>query len=353
MKTHRRSMLYSAVFVLASSVAACGGGGSGSSANASSDNSASAPKDVPTVPKDVPTAQSVIDQSNYVQTAAHAYLAPQSLTGLTRLNDILASGVSVETKVPGLVELATDVLRQLVDNQGAMVTAVARLNSCPNGGWVKMSSAGDSLTTLKPGDVVAVEANDCGLSSLKMNGGLTMTLKEGSAASLQDGRSDGVVQFQFNGLSLASVTETALIDGDLTAKIDQTVAGNGTLVLSGASLRTTLKKGSAVVTDRTMTGFESTTITTPGNQTSSMNYTLTASSSSVKDLHVVVKTVNPFFYQIMDNPVSGSMLVTGAASSVIVTAVDANNVRLDFSSRGDGVITETRTISWPEFQKSL
>lgn len=359
MKNHRRSMLYSAVLFLASSVAACGGG-SGSNSNASSDNSASAPKevptapkDVPTAPKDVPTAQSVIDQSNYVQTAAHAYLAPQSLTSFTQLNNFIASGVSVETNVPGLIELTTDVLRQLVDNQGPMVTAIARLNSCPNGGWVKRSSAGDSLTTLKPGDVVAVEMNDCGVSAWKINGGFTMTLKEGSATSFQAGTSHGVVQFQFSALSLASRTETTLIDGDLTAKTDENAAGIGTVVMSGASLRTTLKNGSAVVTDRTMSGFESTTITTPGNQTSSMNYTLSASSASVKDLHVMVKTVQPFFYQIVNNPVSGSLLVTGAASSVTVTAVDADNVRLDFSSRGDGAITETRTISWSEFKKSL
>ena len=345
MKNHRRSMLYSAVFLLASSVAACGGG-SGSSSNASSDNSASAPKDAS-------TAHSVIDQGNYVQTAAHAYLAPQSLTGLTRINDILASGVSVETRDPGLVELATDVLRQLVDNRGPMVTAVAQLNSCPKGGWVKVSSAGDSLTTLKPGDVIALETNDCGVSSLKINGGLTMTVKEGSAVSLQAGTSRGVVQFQFSGLSMASGTETSLIDGDLTVKTDQTGAGGSTLVLSGASLRKTLKKGSTVVTDRTIAGFESTIITTPGDQTSSVNYTLTASSSSVKDLQVVVKTVTPFVSQAANNPVSGSMLVTGAASSVAVTAVDAGNVRLDFSSKGDGAITETKTISWSEFQKSL
>ena len=346
MKTHRRSMLYSAVFLLASSVAACGGGGSGSSSNASSDNSASAPKDAS-------TAQSVIDQSNYVQTAAHAYLAPQSLTGLTRINDILASGVSVETRDPGLVELATDMLRQLVDNRGAMVTAVAQLNSCPKGGWVKVSSAGDSLSTLKPGDVVAVETNDCGVSSLKINGGLTMTVKEGSAVSLQDGTSHGVVQFQFSGLSMASGTGTSLIDGDLTVKTDQTGAGDSTLVLSGASLRKTLKKGSTVVTDRTIAGFESTIVTKSGDQTSSVNYTLSASSASVKDVQVVVKTVTPFVSQAANNPVSGSMLVTGATSSVAVTAVDAGNVRLDFSSKGDGAITETKTISWSEFQKSF
>jgi hypothetical protein len=47
------------------------------------------------------------------------------------------------------------------------------------------------------------------------------------------------------------------------------------------------------------------------------------------------------------------MLVTGAASSVTITAVDARSVRLDLSARGDSVVTETRTVSWPEFQQSL
>jgi hypothetical protein len=280
-------------------------------------------------------------------------LAPQALTDLTELNDILVSGVSVETKVPGLAELATDALRQLAGNQASTVTAVARLTSCPSGGTAKVSSSGDSLNTMKPGDVVTVEASNCGVSGLKINGGLTLTLKEGSAASFQAGASHSVMQFQFGGLSIASGTETALIDGDLTAKSDQTSAGDMTLVLSGASLRTTLKKDGAVLTDRTMSGFEHTTNATIGKHTSSMNYTLSASSSSVKDLHVGVKTVTPFVYQAGVDPVSGSVLVTGAASSVTITAVDAGNVRLDLSAKGDGVITETRTVSWPEFQKSL
>jgi hypothetical protein len=345
MKNHRRSMLYSAVLFLAFSVAACGGGG-GSGASSNSGDSAS-------TPKDLPAAQSVVDQSNYVKIAAHAYLAPQSLTDLTELNDTLALGVSVETKAPGLAELATDVLRQLAANQASMVTAVARLTSCPSGGTVKMSSSGASLDTLKPGDVVTVETSNCGVSGLKINGGLTLTLKEGSAASSQGGALHSVMQFQFSGLSLASGSETALIDGDLTVKSDQTSAGDMTLVLSGASLRTTLTKNGALVTDRTLSGFESTTNATIAKRTVSMNYTLSASSSSIKDLHAGVKTVTPFVYQGGTHPVSGSMLVTAAASSVAITAVDAGNVRLDLSAKGDGVITETRTLSWAELQKSL
>lgn len=338
-------MLYSVVLFLGFSVAACGGGGSGGGGSSSSGDSAS-------TPKNLPVAQSVIDQSNYVNIAAHAYLAPENLAGLTRLNDMLA-GVSVDTKVPGLAELATDVLRQLVDNQASTVTAVSQSAACPGGGTVKMSGPGDSLDNMQPGDVVTVEASNCGVSGLKINGGLRLTLKEGSAASVLDGASQSVMQFRFSSLSLASATETALIDGDMTARYAQSSAGDITVVLSGDSLRTMLERDGALVTDHTLLGFESAATATIAKRTASRNYTLSASSPSVKDVHVGVKTVTPFVYEADINPVSGSMLVTGAASSVTVTAVDADNVRLDLSARGDGVITATRTVSWPEFQKAL
>jgi hypothetical protein len=162
MKNHHRSMLYSALLFLAFSVAACAGGGSGASpsTSASAGDSASTPKNLPAV-------QSVIDQSNYVNTAAHAYLAPESLAGITRLNDMLVSGVSVNTKAPGLTELATDVLRQLVGKQASTVTAVIESASCPGGGTAKVSSSGDSLDNMKPGDVISLEASNCGVSGLK------------------------------------------------------------------------------------------------------------------------------------------------------------------------------------------
>jgi hypothetical protein len=342
MKNHHRSKLYSAVLFLAFSVTACGGGGGGSSAG-----------DSTSTPKDLPAVQSVVDQSNYVKMAAHAYMAPQSLVGVIGLSNDLVFGASMKTKISGLAELATDVLRQLVGNQASTVTAVTRSSSCPDGGTAKVSSSGDSLDNMKPGDVVSMEVSNCGVSGLKINGGLTLTMKDGIAASVRTGASHSVMQFQFNDLSLASGTDTSLIDGDLTAKSDQTSAGDMMLALSGTSLRTILKKDGALVTDRTLSGFEHTTNVTIGKLTTNMNYTLSASTSSVKDVHVGVKTVTPFVHQSGINPVSGSMLVTGIASSVTITAVDAGNVRLDLNARGDGVITESRTISWPEFEKSL
>lgn len=352
-------MLYGAVLLLASTIAACGGGGggngggSGNGGGGGGSGTSSSAGDSAGTPKNLPAVQSVVDQSNYVKAAAHAYMAPQSLVGVIGLSNDLVLGVSVKTKAFGLAALATDVLRQLVDSQTATVTAVAHSSSCPSGGTVKVSSSGGSLDNMKPGDVATVEASNCGVSGLKINGSLTLTLKEGNLASFQTGESPSVMQFQFSGLSLVSGTEAGLIDGDLTTKATQTSAGDITLVLSGTSLRTILKEDDVLVTDRTLSGFEYVTNAAAENLTASMNCTLNASSSSAKDLRLGVETVTPFVHQAEDNPMSGSMLVTGAASSVTITAVDAASVRLDLSARGDGVITESQTMSWTEFKKSF
>lgn len=349
MKNPHRSILYSAVLSLALSVAACGGGGGGGS-DASSGSSAG---DSASTPKSLPTVQSVIDQGNYVRTAAHAYLGPESMTGLTQLNGTFLSGVSIEAKIPGLTELATDVLRQLVGNRTSAVTAVAHSASCPGGGTMKLMMSADSLDSMQPGDVVTIEASNCGVSGLKVNGGLMLTLKEGSAAFALDSASHGVMQFQFTKLSLASETEMMLLDGDMTTRYGQSSAVGTTVALSGDAFRTRLEKNGALVMDHTMLGFESSVTTTIAGHTASRSYTLSASSPSISDLYVGVKTITPLVYGADANPVSGSILVTGAASSVAITAVDAASVRLDLSARGDGVITETRTMPWRELEQSF
>lgn len=350
MKNHHRSKLYGAVLFLAFSITACGGGsgsgGGGSSASSSAGDSAS-------TPKSLPADWSVIDQGNYVRTAAHAYLGPESMTGITYPNGMLLSGVSIDTKIPGLAELATDVLRQLAGNRPSTVTAVVHSASCPGGGTMKLSMSADSLDSMQPGDVATIEASNCGVSGLKMNGGLMLTLKEGRAASALNSASHGVMQFQFTSLSLASETETMLLDGDMTERHDRSSAVDITVSLSGDAFRTRLEKNGALVIDHTMLGFESSVTTTIAGHTASRNYTLSTSSPSVRDLYVGVKTVTPLVYGAGDNPLSGSILVTGGASSVTITAVDAASVRLDLSAKGDGVITKTRTMSWPEFEKSF
>lgn len=350
MKNHHRSMLYSAVLFLTLSVAACGGGGSGSGSSASSSSSSG---DSASTPKSLPAVQSVIDQSNYVRTAAHAYLGPESMTGLTQTSAMLLSGVSIDTKVPGLAELATDVLRQLVGNRPSTVTAVVQSASCPGGGTMKVSISADSLDSMQPGDVATLEASNCGVSGMKINGGLMLTLKEGSAASALNGAPHSVMQYRFTSLSLASETEKALMDGDMTARYDQSSTGDITVVLSGDSFRTRLERDGALVMDHTMLGFESSAVATTTGRTASRNYMLSTSSPSFRDLYVGVKTITPLVYGAGDNPVSGSILVTGAASSVTITAVDAASVRLDLSARGDGVITESQTMPWPEFEKAF
>jgi hypothetical protein len=66
-----------------------------------------------------------------------------------------------------------------------------------------------------------------------------------------------------------------------------------------------------------------------------------------------VKSVQPFVSVGTGMPGSGSLIVNGNASSVTVTALGAGGVRLDYSAKGDGVITQTTTLSWADFNASL
>jgi hypothetical protein len=50
------------------------------------------------------------------------------------------------------------------------------------------------------------------------------------------------------------------------------------------------------------------------------------------------------------DPVSGSIVVTGVNSSVIITALDGDTVRLDLSANGDGTITDSKTMTWAQLK---
>lgn len=239
MKNHHRSMLYSAIFFLPSFLVACGGGSS----------SASGRNDEAAVPKDIPAVMSVTERSNYVRATAPAYPVPQSLTNL---NGNPASGVRVVTGFPRPASSATDVLGQIFGGEASMVPGVSKSVPCPMGGTGNVNSSGDTLSTMKVGDVITLEASNCRLSAMTLNGGLTITVKEVIAASFSSPESHSMMQFKFNGLSIATVNQTALVDGDMTMKFDQTKAGDSIFVLSGASLKVTLKKDDIVLPNRSM-----------------------------------------------------------------------------------------------------
>jgi hypothetical protein len=48
------------------------------------------------------------------------------------------------------------------------------------------------------------------------------------------------------------------------------------------------------------------------------------------------------------NPDSGAINITGARSSMLVTVLGGNNVRLDIDTTGDQIVDESRTVTWDE-----
>lgn len=330
-------MLHGAALVLTLSLSACGGGGSGGGSN-------SPP------PPGGPITKTLVDPTNYTVVAAHAYLARGALANASQTQASLVAGVSVQQPLPGVAALAMDLLEQAAADQASLATGVVKSMSCRDGGSLNMKSSAGS-GALKVGDMTTIEVKDCTVSGVTSNGGFKATV-QGINTAITPGATRTTTALEFASLSITSGKDTATIHGDMTVAITRG-ADVHNVVLSGNSLRITNQTNGAAVSDRTVHQFQIVTDNPDGTRSITSAYSLTGSSASISDLYVDVKSLQPFVRIGTGHPVSGSLLVSGGASSVKITAVDEQNVKLELSAKDDGVITTTRTLPWAEFQKAL
>jgi hypothetical protein len=82
--------------------------------------------------------------------------------------------------------------------------------------------------------------------------------------------------------------------------------------------------------------------------TTATNLSISGKTDGLGQYTYTVKNLQPFVSTATDLPTSGALVVTGADSSVIVTAV-TNGVRLDYSDNPGGIVTKSNSVSWGDF----
>jgi hypothetical protein len=132
--------------------------------------------------------------------------------------------------------------------------------------------------------------------------------------------------------------------------VNATSATDLDLTISGNSLQVTEQHAGTTVATRTLTGYSMTGGIHGGTKvTASVNFAVSGNADGLGQFAYKVQSLEPFVSTTTDDlPTSGSFIVNGAASSVTATVVPTG-VRLDYSAKGDGVITQTSTVSWSGF----
>jgi hypothetical protein len=319
---------------------ACGGGGGSSGAG-------SGPTPVQT------SALTPIAASNSGKAAATGYTAnaligdsSSSVTGVLTGVSIDGTGISAAAPVIKLVKRAFGQGRPLL-------TGVTVSEACSGGGTVTIDATLRNTQTISNGDTMTVNALNCVEDGNRLNGSLSITFSDVSGDLINTPSGAATMDTRFNGFSIVNGSESATVNGDMKIAFKVTSATISAVTISGKSLQTTAQTGSAAAVNLTLSDYVLTGSTNGTTTTTAANFTLSGNASGLGQFAYTVKNLQPFVSTGTAMPGSGSLIVNGAASSVTVTALSASSVRLDYSAKGDGVITQTTTLSWAEFIASL
>lgn len=308
-------------------LSACGGGGGKPGNNVS-----------PTPPVQTSTL-STITMANAPNVAGNAYAA-------TMLLDTSPSPTGIRAVSPVLA------LIKRAGSAAQLINGAGRSQACTGGGTLAVNATLRSQQTINSGDSLTFTASNCVENGATMSGALTIAFSNMSGDIVNTYVFGATMDVRYTNFNIASGGEQAGIDGDMKIVISQTNAGTASVTISGKSLQATGQMPGAAVVNRTLADYTVTGSTLGTTGTSAASFTLTGSSATLGQFVYSVKNVQPFVSAGTATPLSGALVVNGASSSVTATVV-GTGVRLDYSARGDGTVTESTTLAWAAFLSLL
>jgi hypothetical protein len=326
-------------------LSACGGGG-GSSGGGSdtSGTTGSTPVQTSTL-SPIAAADAPKVASNAFDTSVLITDSSGDLTAMFTGASVAPVGVSVVSPVLGLVKKA------YANDSAEFLTGGVMSQACAGGGTVTVSSVALNQYAASNGDKMTITATNCTESGITMNGVLSITVSGVSGDILNSTTGNATLDGYFEHFSATSGSTTETLNGDMKIGLAM-VPGTLTIAISGASLQSTEQRSGATVATRTLTSYQVNGNVKGSTVTSAASFSVTGTANGLGQFAYTVKNLQPFVTTTTGMPTAGSLVVSGASATVTATVV-SNGVRVDYSARGDGVITQTSTLSWSDFATVL
>jgi hypothetical protein len=318
-------------------LSACGGGNDDGGGSASQNVAAT-------------TTLSSITTANSTKVASNAYTGNELLSTSSASVTATLTGVSVEGSNISMVAPALGIINRAF-SQGApkLLTGVSTTQACSGGGSISMDATLSNQDTASNGDKASITLANCVENGATLRGAFTITLSGISGAAFDTAPWAATVDARFNSFSVTIGSKAVVANGDMKIAINQTASDANSVAISGKSFQSTETKSGVTVATRTLADYSVTGATRGGISTSAASFTVSGNTSALGQFAYSVKNVKPFVSTNGGAPTEGSLIAVGASSSVTMTVIDGGNVRLDYSAKGDGVITQTSTLSWADF----
>ncbi len=296
-----------------------------------------------------PTAISVGNQNTVVAETS------DGIDGALTTSSVSPVGVSLQdqgTPRFSLFDFATgrllETVQQGLAQQQNLPAAITQSIPCDSGSMSLTINLADLTgSTLRAGDSFSVSFNNCkdNMSGSTANGSMSATVVSGSLETdcdmdMYGTCSDFSLGMSFNDLQITEMGVTNLVDGGFN--LTYTRATN-TNTISGDDLYMYSGTGQGV----RMSNFNIASSLSGRSETTTINMTL---ASTRINGSVQIRSTTPLVTTNVDTddyPSSGVLQITGANSTLTVTALDATSVQLELDADNDGTIDYTDSpVSW-------
>ncbi|MFC5477487.1 hypothetical protein [Massilia suwonensis] len=332
---------------LGSALVLSGCGGGGGSSGTTTGAGAGAPVATP-----VSTLSSVTT-ANATQVAASAYASSVALSDSSAPVNGLLTGVSIDGARAGAVAPVLSLVRKVYPRTTPLLTGVVMTEACTGGGTMTVDANLRNQQTISNGDTLKITANNCVEDGVVINGSMSIAMSNITGDIVNSYNWSATLDTTFSNFTARSGNETAGIGGDMKIAMAQTSMSNSTINVSGKSLQLVEQRNGLTLGTYTLSNYTMNETVNGAAVSSAASFSIAGNSSGLGQFSYTVKNLQPFVSIGMGNPSSGSLIVNGASSSVTLTSASTSSVRLEYSAKGDGVITQISNLSWAELLAAL
>lgn len=331
-----RPIIAPTALVLSLILSACGGGGGSTAPGATDAGSASL---------------TPINLANF-QTVAATVTAPVGeLMNLNNTTNLLVAGVEVNEFPSSLASASTEIYKRFHAKGSRLVTGAVVTEPCTGGGSVSIDESTANSAAYTVGDRATLTFTNCKESNFPLlNGAATFRLTAVSG-NPDTSTYNLSIAATFDNFALTDGTENLTIKGDMAIAASQNGTSTVNIGISGSSLAVTNRVSGTTTNTYALAPYSLSGTETNGVISMSGKYTLSGSSTKLSGSFTYsVETLQPLIMSSSSNfPRSGAVIVRGSPATVTVTALDASSVRIDYSDKGDGVVSSTKTLDWSAF----
>ena len=339
-----RLLCHAGVLIVPLLLAACGGGGGGSNTDTTSTT----------------TQPLVLTTSNAKSASADAMdnaLTTASSSSATAVNLLKSQVVGRPGGVPSLLQTATALARLAPATGGKAKAAINETIDCPLGGTLVAVGSIASQSGLAAGDGLSLTGFNCKMtidgSSVTISGALTLSVNSGSIGNIYPFSVD--MSFMAVDFRTQAEADSLTVTGDERLVWNATSPTAQTLQTSGTAYSITSVVGGKTRAN-TWRNYEQTVTLADAQVTSTLSTQVETVNDRLGSTPVTYQITTPAALvasAITGDISSGSVLVTGNRSAVLITFTGTNSVDLQVDANGDGTYEQTLPSTMDELATLL